>query len=51
MLAFGAVLVALLSITSFVRDQDDERYLERRYADVCKILSAAIDPRFQSKAD
>ncbi|SCM78208.1 hypothetical protein KL86PLE_60530 [uncultured Pleomorphomonas sp.] len=50
-LAFGAVLVALLSITSLVRDQDDERYLERRYADVGKILSAAIDPRFQTKAD
>lgn len=51
MLAFGAVLVAILSITTFVRDQDDDRYLERRYADVGKILSAAIDPRFQSKAD
>ncbi|WP_156886879.1 hypothetical protein [Pleomorphomonas oryzae] len=50
-LAFGAVLIALLSITSLVRDRDDERYLERRYADVGKILSAAIDPRFQNKAD
>jgi len=50
-LAFGAVLIALFSITTFVRDQDDDRYLERRYADVGKILSAAIDPRFQSKAD
>lgn len=49
--AFGAVFVAILSITSLVRDQDDARYLERRYADVGKILSAAIDPRFQSKAD
>ena len=49
--AFGAVFAALLSITSVVREHDDERYLERRYADVGKILSAAIDPRFQSKAD
>ena len=37
-LAFGAVLAALLSITSVVREHDDERYLERRYADVGKIL-------------
>jgi PAS domain-containing protein len=50
-LAFGAVFVALLAITSLVRDNDAGRYLERRYADVGKILSAAIDPRFQSKAD
>lgn len=50
-LAFAAVFVALFSITSIVRDQDDERYLERRYADVGKVLSAAIDPRFQTKAD
>lgn len=50
-LAFGAVLAALMAITSVVRDRDDQRYLERRYADVGKVLSAAIDPRFQSKAD
>jgi len=49
--AFAAVFVALFSIVSAVRDPDAGRYLERRYADIGKVLSAAIDPRFQTKAD
>lgn len=49
--AFAAVFAALFAIFSMVRDPDTGRYLERRYTDVGKVLSAAIDPRFQTKAD
>lgn len=49
--AFAAVFVALFGIVSTIREPDAGRYIERRYADVGKVLAAAIDPRFQTKAD
>lgn len=49
--AFAAVFAGLVVITGALRNDDAARYIERRYADIGKVLAAAIDPRFQSKAD